>query len=86
VKGAKPAKQIAPRAPPEGQPEPPPEEAAVFDRTPASSKCDSNLPADVRLMKPIPIQLRADFGELTSGIARDIIINDTGMAQKLSEY
>jgi katanin p60 ATPase-containing subunit A1 len=79
VKGAKPAKQIAPWAPPEDQPEPPPEEEAASDRKPAFSKRDANRPADVRLIKPIPIQLCADFGELTNAIAPDIFINDTGL-------
>lgn len=34
---------------------------------------------DDRLMKPIPPQLRADFGDLTSVIARDIFTSDTGI-------
>jgi katanin p60 ATPase-containing subunit A1 len=42
-------------------------------------KKEVNLPADVRLMKPIPMQLRADFGELTSVIARDIFIDNPGV-------
>jgi katanin p60 ATPase-containing subunit A1 len=71
VKGAKSAEQIARRAPPE--------EAAGSDRKPASSKRDPNLPADVRLMKPIPIQLRADFGELTSVLTGYLFINETGV-------
>lgn len=35
--------------------------------------------ADDRLMKPVPPQLRADFGDLTSVIARDIFTSDTGV-------
>lgn len=42
-------------------------------------KKEENLPADVRLMKPIPLQLRADFGDLTSVIARDIYIDNPGV-------
>lgn len=45
----------------------------------AKPKKEVNLPADVRLMKPIPMQLRADFGELTSVIARDIFIDHPGV-------
>lgn len=40
---------------------------------------EERLPADVRLMKPIPPQLRADFGDLTSVIARDIFIDNPGV-------
>ena len=37
------------------------------------------LPADVRLLKPIPIQLRNDFGDLTGIIARDIFVDNPGI-------
>lgn len=46
---------------------------------PKKEKKEETLPADVRLMKPIPMQLRADFGELTSIIARDIFIDNPGV-------
>ncbi|OHT17596.1 ATPase, AAA family protein [Tritrichomonas foetus] len=48
-------------------------------RPPQQKKEPENLPADVRLMKPIPLQLRADFGDLTSVIARDIYIHNPGV-------
>ncbi|KAK8894027.1 Katanin p60 ATPase-containing subunit A-like 2 [Tritrichomonas musculus] len=51
----------------------------VSGQRPSSKKKDENLPADVRLMKPIPLQLRADFGDLTSVIARDIYIDNPGV-------
>jgi len=38
-----------------------------------------NLPADVRLLKPIPMQMRADFGDLTGVIARDIFVDNPGV-------
>jgi katanin p60 ATPase-containing subunit A1 len=59
AKGAKSAKQMGPRAPPDDHPEPSPDEAPGSDRAPAPpSKRDVNLPEDVRLMKPIPVQFR----------------------------
>ena len=51
------------------------------EKTPLQKKREEEaaLPADVRLMKPIPLQLRADFGDLTSIIARDIFIDNPGV-------
>lgn len=62
-------------------PEPPQEQPTQqSQQTPAKQKKkEENLPADVRLMKPIPLQLRADFGDLTSVIARDIYIDNPGV-------
>lgn len=37
------------------------------------------VPPDVQLMKPVPPQLRADFGDLTDVIARDIFTANTGV-------
>ena len=62
------APSVPEAAPPEKKPLPVPVQ-----------KKEVNLPADVRLMKPIPMQLRADFGDLTSVIARDIFIDHPGV-------
>lgn len=40
---------------------------------------EENVPADVRLMKPIPLKLRIEFGDLTSVIARDIFVDNPGV-------
>lgn len=37
------------------------------------------VPPDIQLMKPVPPQLRADFGDLTDVIARDIFTANTGV-------
>jgi katanin p60 ATPase-containing subunit A1 len=80
AKSAKSAKGAPPRPSADDPPDPPPDEPPPSDRkVPLPPRRDAALPADVRLMKPIPLQLRADFGELTSVIARDIFINDTGV-------
>ena len=64
-------------APTPSAPEPPQSEKKALPM-PVQKK-EVNLPADVRLMKPIPMQLRADFGDLTSVIARDIFIDHPGV-------
>jgi katanin p60 ATPase-containing subunit A1 len=66
---ARPSEEDLPPAP-----TPPPD--PIAEKKP---KKDVNLPADLRLMKPIPMQMRADFGELVGVIARDIFINDPGV-------
>lgn len=60
-------------------PRPIPTSSSAAAAPPAKKKEEERLPADVRLMKPIPPQLRADFGDLTSVIARDIFIDNPGV-------
>ena len=64
-----------------GTEEQPAEPEKKPEKTPQQKKKEeeASLPADVRLMKPIPLQLRADFGDLTSVIARDIFIDNPGV-------
>ena len=59
-------------APPPGAPKGKKEEEKKKEDEPVVS-------ADDRLMKPVPPQLRADFGDLTSIIARDIFTANTGV-------
>ena len=74
--GRPPPRVIKPKVGPPAKPSP----ADPSEQAPQKGEKErDNLPADVRLMKPIPLQLRADFGDLTSVIARDIYIDNPGV-------
>ncbi|KAH0793406.1 Katanin p60 ATPase-containing subunit A-like 2 [Histomonas meleagridis] len=44
-----------------------------------NTKRTPDISTEVKLLKPIPIQLRSEYGDLTSIIARDIFLDSTGV-------